>query len=140
MRFQVPQFIELLGPLTFKQFIYIAGAIGIGIVLFTFLPNFLALLVSVPVLVFGVALAFYRVNDRPFIQVVEDFFHYTVSSKLYVWKKEDRKVEVGSRKQEVGKPAPQVFVPKLSDSKLKDLSWSLDIKENQNPITGPDNF
>ena len=28
-----------------------------------------------------------------------------------------------------------VNVPKMSDSKLKDLSWSLDIKESLNPVT-----
>jgi len=31
-----------------------------------------------------------------------------------------------------------VYVPKLSESKLKELTWSLDIKENQNPVTEDD--
>ena len=30
----------------------------------------------------------------------------------------------------------QIYVPRLSDSKLKELSWSLDINENLNPLTG----
>jgi len=137
MRFQVPQFIDvedkLFGPLTFKQFIYIAGAIGLCVIFFTLLPTFIAILLSIPVAIFGAALAFYKVNERPFIQIAEDFLHYYISSKLYVWKKEDRKPvakEITANQQ-----APQVYVPKLSESKLKDLSWSLDIKENQNPIT-----
>jgi hypothetical protein len=137
MRFQVPQFIEIedkiFGPLTFKQFIYIAGAIGLSVIIFTFLPRFLAILVSVPVWVFGAALAFYKLNSRPFINVVEDFFRYSVSSKLYIWKKEDKKPVARIAAQK--KPVEQVYVPKLSESKLRDLSWSLDIKENQNPIT-----
>ncbi len=137
MRFQVPQFIEvedkLFGPLTFKQFIYIAGAIGLSVILFTLLPKFLALLISVPVLVLGAALAFYKMNERPFIQVMEDFLHYSISSKLYVWKKEDRKPI--AQQTQTSTAAPQVYVPKLSESKLKDLSWSLDIKENSNPVT-----
>lgn len=136
MRFQVPQFIEvedkLFGPLTFKQFIYVAGAVGLCVILFTLLPTFIALLLSVPIFMFGVALAFYKVNERPFIQVVEDFLHYSTSSKLYVWKKEEKKPV--AKVVEAGKPTPQVYVPKLSESKLKDLSWSLDIKENQNPV------
>ena len=137
MRFQVPQFIEvedkLFGPLTFKQFIYVAGAVGLCVILFTLLPTFIALLLSVPIFLFGVALAFYKVNERPFIQVVEDFMHYSTSSKLYVWKKEEKKPV--AKVSEAGAPAPQVYVPKLSQSKLKDLSWSLDIKENQNPVS-----
>jgi Cu/Ag efflux pump CusA len=136
MRFQVPQFIDvedkLFGPLTFKQFIYIAGAVGLSVIFFTLLPTFIALLLSVPVLVFGAALAFYKVNNLPFVRVAEDFLHYSTSSKLYIWKKEENKPVVQA--VEAGKPTAQVYVPKLSESKLKDLSWSLDIK-NQNSQT-----
>jgi hypothetical protein len=136
MRFQVPQFIEvedkIFGPLTFKQFIYIAGSVGIAIVLFVFLPTFLAILISIPIVVFGAMLSFYRMNGKPFIEIVEAFIRYSLGGKLYLWQKEEKKPE----HHEVGAgPAPEVYVPKLSDSKLKDLSWSLDIKNNQNPVT-----
>ena len=33
------------------------------------------------------------------------------------------------------KDIEQVYVPKLSESKLKELTWELDIKENRNPVT-----
>lgn len=136
MRFQVPQFIEvedkIFGPLTFKQFVYVAGGIGICVVLFYFLPKFLAILISLPVAAFAGALAFYKVNDKPFIHLVEAFIKYLTGAKLYIWKKEERKAVSGKQQ---GVSAPQVYVPKLSDSKLKDLTWSLDIKENRNPVT-----
>ncbi len=142
MRFQVPQFIDvedkIFGPLTFKQFIYVAGAVGLCVIFFTFFNKFIALLLSVPVVAFGVALAFYKMNNRPFIQVVENFFHYSLSSKLYLWQKEE-KAPVAKVTTEQ-KPLNQVYVPKLSESKLRDLSWSLDIKENQNPVTPNDSF
>lgn len=142
MRFQVPQFIDvedkIFGPLTFKQFIYVAGAIGLCVVFFTFLNKFVALLISVPVVAFGVALAFYKMNNRPFIQMVENFFHYSLSSKLYLWQKEERAPVAKIATEQ--KPLNQVFVPKLSESKLRDLSWSLDIKENQNPVTEDKSF
>jgi len=137
MRFQVPQFIDvedkIFGPLTFKQFIYIAGSVGLSVILFSLLPKFMALLLSVPVVVFGLALAFYKMNSRPFIKVAEDFFHYSLSSKLYLWKKEEKPPTTDNRQPT--KPLQQISVPKLSASKLKDLSWELDIKENRNPIT-----
>ena len=136
MRYQVPQFIEvedkIFGPFTFKQFIYLAGAAGICVVAFTFLPKFFALLVSMPVAVFGAALAFYKVNDKPFINVVESFFNYLMTNKLYIWRKEE-KAPVATTIQ--AKSPDQIYVPKLSESKLKELTWSLDIKENQNPVT-----
>ncbi|MEK7186749.1 MAG: PrgI family protein, partial [Patescibacteria group bacterium] len=132
MRFQVPQFIEvedkLFGPLTFKQFIYVAGGVGICVILFTLLPNFFALLISVPIVVFALALAFYKVNERPFVQVVESFFKYHLGNKLYIWKKmptDNRQPTTDNLK--TGE-IRQVQVPKLSESKLKELTWSLDIK------------
>jgi hypothetical protein len=135
MRFQVPQFLEiedkLFGPLTFKQFIYIAGSIGIAVVLFMFLPNFIAFLLSAPVVAFGVALAFYKMNDKPFISVVEAFIKFHTSGKLYLWQKEEKVPTAANRE---AKPIEQVYVPRLSQSKLKDLTWSLDIKENNNPV------
>jgi len=135
MRFQVPQYIEvedkIFGPLTFKQFIYVGGGVGISVVLFLILPNFLAFIISLPIILFTAALAFYKINNKPFINVVEAFFKYTITSKLYLWKKESK---VPTKLTEE-KPVEQVFVPKLSESKLKELTWSLDIKENQNPTS-----
>lgn len=142
MRFQVPQFIEvedkIFGPLTFKQFVYLAGGGGVCLVLFMFLPKFLAIIISVPVAVFSIALAFYKVNDKPFINMVEAFFKYFLTNKLYIWKKEEKKPESRSMNQESSKPIDQVYVPKLSESKLRDLTWSLDIRASQNPVTNDD--
>jgi hypothetical protein len=138
MRFQVPQFIEvedkIFGPLTFKQFVYLAGGAGICVVLFILLPRFLAILISLPIAAFSGALAFYKFNDKPFIHFIEAFFNYSLKSKLYIWKKEEKKA-VGSKEDEASKPIEQVYVPKLSESKLRELTWSLDIKENRNPVT-----
>jgi hypothetical protein len=138
MRFQVPQYIEvedkIFGSLTFKQFVYIAGGVGICSLFFTFLPNFLAFLVSAPVAALAGALAFYKYNDKPFINLLESFFKYSTTNKLYVWKKEDKAPEA-SAAVTAGGPTTQVYVPKLSESKLKDLSWSLDVKDSANPTT-----
>jgi hypothetical protein len=139
MRFQVPQFIEvedkIFGPLTFKQFIYLGGGIGISAVLFIMVPKFLALLISVPIIIFAAALAFYKINEKPFIDIVEAFVKYVFGSKLYIWKREEKKA-VPKTAAERQKAATELYVPKLSQSKLKDLTWQLDIKENQNPNRG----
>lgn len=136
MRFQVPQFIEvedkIFGPLTFKQFIYLAGGVGICVIFFTLLPTFAALLLSGPIVLFSLALAFYKINEKPFISVVEAFVNYTLGTKLYIWKKEERTPV--AQKEEKKEPN-QVYVPKFSESKLKELSFALDIKENENPVT-----
>src|SRR3990167_7822711 len=86
-RYQVPQFIEvedkIFGPLTFKQFIYLAGGGGLSLAFFTLLPFWLAVIFIIPVAVFAAALAFYEVNVRPFIVVLEHAFGYLLGNKLY---------------------------------------------------------
>ena len=95
---------------------------------------FLAILIFLPIAIFTAALAFYKVNDKPFINMVEAFVKYHFTNKLYIWKKEEKIID---NEQETmnKKEIEQVYVPKLSESKLKELTWSLDIKENQNPVT-----
>ena len=138
MRFQVPQFIEvedkLFGPLTFKQFIYVAGGVGFSVILFLFLPTFLGIIMALPIMLFAAALAFYKVNSKPFVNVVEAFVKYTLTNKLYIWKKTDNLRPTTDNNKNT-KPIEQIYVPKLSSSKLKELTWSLDIKENRNPVT-----
>lgn len=140
MRFQVPQFIEvedkIFGPFTLQQFIYLAGGAGLSVLLYTFVPKFIAIFLILPVIVLSLALTFYKVNNKPFIYVVEAFFKYTVGGKLYIWKKKPKKAD--SSEQEGASAQTQVFVPHLADSKLRDLTWSLDVKESTNPVTPAD--
>ena len=129
MRYQVPQFIEveskIFGPLTLKQFIYLAGGAGILFLLYVVLPIWLVFLLGLPIAGFSLAIAFYKVNNQPFIKVVENALKYLSSARLYLWKKTRPKFEI---KKEL-KEAPQIYIPKITKSKLKDLAWSLDIKE-----------
>lgn len=132
MQFQVPQFIEvedkIFGPLTFKQFIYVAGGAGACYLLWRVLPLFLA----APLILGGgglsASLAFFQFNGRPFILAVEHAFFYFLKTKLYLWNNEKKKV-VSKTESTSLKTTPQVYIPKLSDSKLHELAWSLDIKE-----------
>lgn len=142
MRFQVPQFIEIedkiFGPLTLKQFIYLAGGGGISFVIYSIIPYFIvAVFFIIPVMLFSVALAFYKINGKPFIFIVESAFKYTLSNKLYLWQKREKKIT--KKEGTVSDENSAILkVPKLSESKLKDLTWSLDINENINPITRDD--
>ncbi len=137
MRFQVPQFIEvedkIFGPLTLKQFIYLAGGAGLSFVVYRVLGSIILSFLPITfIMAFSAALAFYKINNKPFIFVVEAAFKYFFSSKLYIWKKnENEKVQgkVATSDEDVKKYA-SIMVPKISDSKLKDLTLSLDIKES----------
>lgn len=93
MRFEVPQFIEIedkvFGPLTWRQFLYIGGGVGMGIVLF-FVTNWLIfIIVGLPLILLAAALAFYPVNNRPFSYFLEAIFTYLSNTKLYLWRKKE---------------------------------------------------
>jgi len=75
------------------------------------------------------AFAFYRINGKPFVHVVEAAFKYFLGGRLYIWKKAERPAKTATP-TDVAKSYASIMVPKISDSKLKDLSWSLDIKES----------
>ena len=140
MRFQVPQFIEIedkiFGPLTIKQFIYIAGGAGLSFIFFRFFHSLLIVIpLSIIILGFSLALAFYQINNKPLIYIIQSAFGYFISSKLYLWKKKDQAPEKKAEPISGEAGLPPIYVPKLSQSKLHDLTWSLDIKESLNPVT-----
>jgi hypothetical protein len=132
MRFQTPQFIEvedkIFGPLTLKQFLYLAGGGATCFLLWRFIPWMpVAVFLMIPVAAFAGALAFYKVNNKPFIYAVESAFKYWWHEKLYIWKKEPKMIK---ERPENDTSDPSAFIPRLSNSKLRDLTWSLDVKSN----------
>lgn len=131
MQFSVPQFIEvedkIFGPFTFKQFIFIVGGAGLSYFVYSILPQKIALVAMLPVMGFSLALAFYKINDRPFLVILESAFYYAIRGKLFLWKHVDKPKETEKAVDSASQKGPEL--PSLSDSKLKDISWSLDINE-----------
>lgn len=127
----MPQFIEveskIFGPLTLKQFIYLVGGAGILFLLYVILPIWLVFLLGLPVAAFSLALAFYKINNRPFIKVAENAIKYLSSARLYLWKKTQPRP--ASKKELEKEKIFPIYIPKITKSKLKDLAWSLDIQE-----------
>ncbi len=136
MEFQVPQFIEvedkIFGPLTILQFIYLAGGVGFFVAMWLLLPLWAAILLGAPVALFGAGLAFVKINNRPLMAMLEAAFDYLVRSKLYIWQK--KKTEVPAAEDIVlpgeTRDDPAKYVPAATANKIKDLSWSLDVKEH----------
>jgi hypothetical protein len=133
MQFKVPQFLDIedkiFGPFTFRQFAYLAGGAGLCFVIFKAMPLYFGIFLIIPVAGFALALTFYRINNKPFIFVLESAFKYAIADKLYVWKRRLKKP--GTKKTEEENEAKiQVEAARMSrlgTSKLKDLSWSLDV-------------
>lgn len=135
MQYSVPQFIDvedkIIGPLTIKQFIYVIAGAGVLFMLWTVSPSIeVFLLPAIPVLGIFLALAFYKINGRPFSTFLQSALSYLGHPKVLIWNriydpKGDQtniklKVEKGKEKEEthVGQH--------VTESRLRKLSQVLD--------------
>ncbi len=129
MQFKVPQFIDiedkLFGPLTFRQFAYLAGGGGMVFVIYKLLPLWIGIFLILPIIILALALAFYKINNQPFIYYLQAGITYAITNKLYVWKQ--RLVKPSLKKEEVEKEQT-ITLPRMSGNKLSDLAWSLDVE------------
>ena len=89
MQFEVPQFIEIedkiVGPFTWRQFLYLGGGGGMAVVLLLTIPFFIALIPAFLIGLFTAALAFYPVNNRPFSHFLEAMYNHYRRKRLYLW-------------------------------------------------------
>ncbi len=119
MRFSIPQFIEheakIVGPLTFKQSVFIGIAAVICFVLYFLLPFSLFLIISIILIGGGVALAFFKLSGKALPAVLVNVLRFSFGSKIYVWKKKEQPAMI--YKKETEKP----LVKKTKKEKEKEL-------------------
>lgn len=92
MQFQVPQYIDvedkIVGPLTLKQFLYVAAAGGLSFMLFFYVQTWLWLVLSVFLTGAAASLAFVKINGRPLVRVILSAVHFYWQPQTYVWQPE----------------------------------------------------
>ena len=139
MRFEVPQFIEIedkiIGPFTWKQFVYLGGGVGLAIVLFLIAPFYITFIVGIPVAILSAALAFYPINSRPFSVLLESMYEYYKNNRTYYWRRNrDVVYRQGGKTQTTGMNA-YTTPPTAGESGLTSLSSKLELEvlqaENQ---------
>ena len=132
-QFQVPQFItvedKVIGPFTIKQFVFL-GAGGLLIMLLrTIFEGFVLYVLSLIIASLAGSMAFLKINGQSLPLLVKNAFFFFINPRLYVWKQEQVKKKPTEKEKEEVKVAA---LPKLSVSKLNDLAWSLDQKNQEN--------
>ncbi len=147
MEYQVPQFIDvedkIVGPLTLRQFIYLTGGAGFSVATFLYFPFFLWVLVGPPIAALALALAFYKMNGKPFVEILEAAFSFYVKGRFFL--RSNLQKETGGRgesgQREIVSPRAQNATratPKLTSGKLEQLAWSLDIKNKEQALGSRD--
>ncbi|MBI2122224.1 MAG: PrgI family protein [Candidatus Sungbacteria bacterium] len=135
-QYQVPQFItvedRVIGPLTIAQSLYLGAGAMIIVFIRVFLAPFFFWPLAVLIAAFCGGLAFLKINERPFPIIMKNAIIYLIRPRLYLWKKEQAPPHAVSTENTNPKPETSVnFIPKITESKLSDLAWSLDIKREQ---------
>ncbi|MBI3046214.1 MAG: PrgI family protein [Candidatus Harrisonbacteria bacterium] len=131
MNFQVPQFIEtedkIVGPLTLRQFLYLAFGAGLSFLLFFFLNTGFWILFTFFLAIISISFAFIKVNGRPLSIAFLSATRYYWKPRMYLWR------------QEMAVPA--AAAPKLPEAKSKiaqaksrlDSLWE-QLKTSKEPI------
>jgi len=95
VQFQVPQFIEIedkiVGPLTLKQFAYVALGTLLSFLLFFIFEIVLWLIVTGVIATVAIVLAFLKFNGRPLIITLLAALEYFWRPHFYVWKRVEEK-------------------------------------------------
>jgi hypothetical protein len=148
MRFVVPQFIDVddkvVGPLTFKQAVYVVGAGGFALMLITSVGFVWGVVLGTPIYALAGALAFVKINNRPFSLALFSMFNYVMHKKLYLWKKTEHPAQQTSQlPSETEKDAHTIAhaIKNNTQSRLKELAWALDTQQAaQGNIRNTDNL
>lgn len=133
MRFTVPKFIEheakIVGPLTFKQFIFIGMAGGICFILYFTVPFSIFLIASLFLGVGAIALAFLKIGGRSLPTILGNFLKFSISPKMFIWRKIEAPIKI-FKKGKVKKEAAEEELPlKIAErSQLKKLRTQIETK------------
>jgi len=130
-QYQVPQFInvedKIIGPFTIKQSLWVGAGGGLIFFAKVFFPALLFWPFAIIVGGLAIALSFLKINEQPFPIFLKNAFLYMVKPRFYIWRKEEPK-RAGEKPTAAAKEPLVASLPKLTESKLSDLAWSLDVK------------
>lgn len=134
MQFQVPQFLDvedkIIGPFTIKQFIYLAGGVGMGYMLYRFIP-LVGPIVGLAAIALGWALGFYKYNGKPFVHLIQSAFLYARNGRLYIWKRakrpEESALDLSNFKTT---KRTGVLTGQHHTSKLSGMAWSIGLDKS----------
>ncbi len=136
MEFIVPKFIEreakIVGPFTFKQFIFIGAAGGLCLLLYFVLPISVFVIVAVILLGGAFSLAFLKIKKTSLPIFIKNFFIFLSRPKVYLWKKKGippkilKKEKKAIREEKEIRKEPGLKIAR--DSKLSELFTRIETK------------
>ncbi len=91
MMFSVPQFIDVedkvAGPLTWRQLLWMIAMGAILLTIFGIFDTSLSVILSLPIVLFFCAMAFYRPNGFPMVTFLASTVMFLFRPKIAVWER-----------------------------------------------------
>jgi len=133
MRFVVPKFIEheakIVGPLTFRQFIFIAIAGAICFFIYNVAPFSIFVVTSVILGGGALSLAFLEVQGRSLPVVLSNLLKFNLTPRMYIWKKSQTPIRVLKKETLKTKEKQDETPLKIAEkSQLKKLRTEVETK------------
>lgn len=130
MEYPLPQFLEIkpkiAGPLNFRQFMYLFGALLFLMIFYFTKPLFTFILIAIPTVIIAIVFAFVKVKGYPIPTLIIRALSFMAKTKVYVWKKDTSPAYVLPKKNK--KEEEESTTPKLAEkSRLKELSKLVEI-------------
>lgn len=140
MQFRLPQFLDIedkvFGPFTLRQFAYMLGAVAFAYIFWKLIP--IKLVAILFILVFSgtfLALAFVKIHNRPFADILENAYKFVIGGKTYIWQKEKteeiQNTKTDLRALDLLKKKQIAEEERVTIDKIKELSSKLDILEEK---------
>jgi len=135
MQFQIPQFTEIedkiIGPLTLKQFLYLAVGAFVVFILYKLLSFYIFLILAIPVAAICLSLAFIRINQQPLMNTVKNFFRFLRKPDFYIWKKPEAKkfIEEKIDTQIIKKESINKRERIIPREKLQEIGWKIEVEK-----------
>lgn len=125
MQFQVPQFIEtedkIIGPLTLRQFLYLAGAGGISLMFFFSVTTTFWFMITLVVGGIAAAIAFIKVNGRKLEQVIVSAAQFYWGPQTYVWQPDHP--ELKKSPSSISRAAPGFSLESILSGRALKRAW-----------------
>lgn len=136
MQFKVPQFIDIedkiFGPFTLRQFGYLLGAGGFAFLFWYLIP--IKIFALPLILIFSgtfIALAFVKINNRPFVDFMESAMKYAMANKIYTWKQPTQNTQ-DNYAEVVADSTKKAVIHRAEQGKLREIAFGLDVLDRGN--------
>jgi len=127
----LPQFTEMeskiVGPLTFRQFLFILFAILISAFIYFHFPRFISIPLGMIILGIGISFAFLKIGGIPFYHIFLAWLKSLFTPRVIFWGKKEKKPflleEMEIKKIEKGK------IERKKEGALKNLITKIETKK-----------